>query len=128
MEKARCQICQLDIELELKQGAAATAKSERDAARDMARLVDLDKQAATSQLKKEALLVDLDRLVLVIVLNLHAEEVGGLAEVRNGVAFGHEPAIVVKSLVGAHTDTVVDECSSQHDNMLTFSIDLDICA
>ena len=52
------------------------------------------------------LLVDLDRLVLMIVVNLHAEEVGGLAEVRDGIALSHEPAIVVESPVGTHTDAV----------------------
>ena len=40
--------------LERKQAAAATAKSERDAARDVARPVDLDKQAAILQLKKDS--------------------------------------------------------------------------
>ena len=54
VEKARRQIRQLDIELELKQAASATAKSGRDAARDAARQIDLDKQAAISQLKKDA--------------------------------------------------------------------------
>ena len=54
MEKACHQIHQLNIELELKQAAAATARLDRDADRDAARQVDLDKQAAISQLKKEA--------------------------------------------------------------------------
>ena len=40
--------------MERKQAAAATAKSERDAARDVARPVDLDKQAAILQLKKDS--------------------------------------------------------------------------
>ena len=54
VEKACRQIRQLDIELELKHASAAAAKPERDAARDVARLVDLDTQATVSQLKKEA--------------------------------------------------------------------------
>ena len=37
VERVRCQIRQLDIDLELKQAASATAKSDRDAARDAAR-------------------------------------------------------------------------------------------
>ena len=60
VKKARRQIRQLHLELELKQASAAAAQSERDAARDVARLVDLDKQAAVSQLKKEAAQLQLD--------------------------------------------------------------------
>ena len=62
-----------------------------------------------------------------IVVNLHAEEVGQLTEVRDGVALSHEPAIVIESLVGTHTDAVVDERSSHCDNMLTFSVEFDVC-
>ena len=60
VEKACRQIRQLDIELELKHASAAAAKPERDAARDVARLVDLDTQATVSQLKKEAAQLQLD--------------------------------------------------------------------
>ena len=83
---------------------------------------------ALGDLPNVLLLVDLDRLTLVIVVNLHAEEVGGLAEVGNLVALSHETAIVVESLVGAHAYAVVDEAGGHCDNVLTLSVKLDVRA
>ena len=50
VEEACRSICQLDIDLDQQQAAAASLKTDHEAARQ----VDLDKQAAIAQLKKEA--------------------------------------------------------------------------
>jgi hypothetical protein len=60
VEKARNRGRQLDIELEQKQAASAAVKSDRDADRHAARLVDLDRQAAVAAIKKEAAQLQLD--------------------------------------------------------------------
>jgi hypothetical protein len=60
VEKARNRGRQLDIELELKRASSTAAKSEADAARSAARLLDLDKQAALAAVKKEAAQLQLD--------------------------------------------------------------------
>ena len=56
VEGARRSIRQLDIDLDKQQAAVASLKADREAARQ----IDLDKQAAIAQLKKEAAQLQLD--------------------------------------------------------------------